>query len=108
MKETKTDDLAAPGGRLTTDEEARGWLLELITTTREARAACDGASSAADMRRLHSRFLVKHGAALGALMTCYRCGLLSDVGYHEMRKEVLDTLTPTVITVVPFTGGKHG
>jgi hypothetical protein len=94
-----------PGYRIDTEDQARNWILELVDGVKEARLQCDimfpgdQAATVRHQKKSYAAFMVKHGSALGALMSLHRVGKISDVCYSELRKIVIDTLIPTVVGV---------
>ena len=86
-----------PGYRLSTEMEAVNWIEELVLGAEQARVACDVAADPEKAVRAYQTFLVKHGSALGSLMALHRAGLLSDVGYNELRARAMRALTPTMV-----------
>jgi hypothetical protein len=88
-----------PGARLHSPDEAHTWVRELLADVRLARAQCDRVLDAKQLKRAYHVYLTKHGAALGSVMALYRCGMLSTEGYHQFRREILATLTSTIVEV---------
>lgn len=92
-----------PDFKITNRDSARRWIMELVHDVKVARLACNVTPVSAklitvgEQKRAERIWLVKHGGALGSLMALYRVGLLDDVAYTELRKEVMATLIPTVI-----------
>jgi len=102
--------------KVDTEAQARNWLVSLVEELRELRAAIDvpieaaellGSESvpierarnmlAAEQRARYGHFRIKYGIATGVLLALHRCRKLSDVAYNELRAEILDTMTPTVV-----------
>jgi len=93
------NDATDPGARLDSPEAAATWMRELIADVRLARAECDRVLDTKQLKRAYHVYLTKHGAALGSTMALYRCGMLSTEGYHQFRREILATLTSTIVEV---------
>lgn len=85
------------------EDQARNWILSLIQEVKERRIACDiyipdGLDSPAEVQRKnYVKFMLAHGQALGALLTLFKCNMISTVMYNELRQQVLATYVPTVI-----------
>jgi hypothetical protein len=93
------------GYRLTSEDEAKNWVISLAGKAREARLDCNVVfpdshqKTVAYQRKAYAAFMMHHGSALGALMALHRCGKISDVAYNEVRQEVMATMAPTVVGV---------
>lgn len=91
---------------LETPEAARNWIMELVHQCEEARRMCDvrvpdnEAASAQLQLKMYRKFLIRHGCALGAVAALFRARRIDAVAYDQLRKRVLDTLTPTVVGAV--------
>ena len=92
-----------PGYRLESEDQIKNWILELVEESVRARDACnvefpgDRMATITHQRKAYAIFMVKHGAALGALLAFHRSGKIGDVLYNEMRERVLATLAPTIV-----------
>jgi hypothetical protein len=92
-----------PGYEITTEQEARNWVIELVDDVESARLSCnvvipdDQAKTVRHQQRAYTKFMVKHGSALGVVMALHRCRKISDVAYNELRQRVIQTLVPTVV-----------
>jgi len=97
-----------PADRLRTEAEAINWVTELLENVRLARMQCDVRIPGDDQttvrmqRQAERTWLLRHGAALGSIAALYRVGLLGDVAYAQLRKQVMETMLPTT------TGGVRG
>ena len=97
-----------PRYRITTEEQARAWVMELVDGVELARNACDEQATTEKQRKLYTTWLTRHGAALGSITALHRCGRLGDVAYEELRQRVMRTMNPTIITATATPGGKRG
>ena len=86
-----------PGYRISTEEEARNWMVELTDNVESARQACDLTTVPREQRKAYNIWVTRHGAALGTLTALHRCGMLSDVAYNELRERVMQTMQPTLV-----------
>jgi hypothetical protein len=93
------NETTAPGFRIETTDAARGWILELVDSVREARFAIDLAIDTATQRKLERIWLVKHGSALGTLTCLHRCDMITATMYDELRTTIMATMIPTVVTL---------
>jgi hypothetical protein len=85
-----------------TEEQALRWAEQMVSDCEVARAACDvplltNAKGTADALRKRERvYLMKHGAALGAIGALLRCQKISPVAYNTLAARVRMTLIGTV------------
>jgi hypothetical protein len=93
-----------PGYRITSEAEARNYVVELVAGVKDARAVCDVQPSADLTRKAWVLWMTRHGAALGALTALHRVGKLGDVAYNELRQQVMATMAPTIIEGGPRVG----
>ncbi len=95
-----------PNYEIRTPEQARNWVLELVDVVKEARLNCnvvipdDKQATARRQQAAFRQFLVKHGLALGALVTLHRTGKIGDVMYNELNDQVISTFQASVVGVV--------
>lgn len=87
--------------RLQSEDEARSWLLELVAKCEGTRCAIDVATSVRQQRKLFCQWMLYQGQALGVVSTLFRCGMISEKAYRELRKRVVETEKPTVIPFLP-------
>ncbi len=82
-------------------EERRNYLHDQVEGCLAARLACDvpvplkGETTATAQTRLWRVFLMRHGAALGALGFALRTEMIDSVTYAKLTNAVRDTLLPT-------------
>ena len=94
-----------PDFPIDTEDQAVQWMLELVVDVQGARFDCDvfypgdKTRTVREQKRAERIWLVKHGGALGTVLALFRCGRLSQQAYDKMRKEILDTMVPTVVGV---------
>lgn len=86
-----------PGYAITTEEEAINWITELIELAETARAECDIQTTASDQRAAYSKFMIRHGSALGTLTALHRCNKINDRTYNEFQQRALNSLAASVI-----------
>jgi len=88
---------------LTSEDQAKNWLLGLVQEAVEARNNCNvffpdpGETLVTTQQKRYRRFLLLHGCTLGVLLALFRCNMISSVCYNELHKKVLNTLVPTII-----------
>ncbi len=91
-------DLPPP---LKTPEERKNYLLEQVENVEGARVLCDvpiplkGETPAAAQQRLYKVFLMRHGAALGALGFALRTQMIEPELYAQLTNRIRATLMPT-------------
>jgi hypothetical protein len=91
-----------PDFEITSEEQARNWILELVEGVEQARRDCnvtfpgDQAATVRFQKRAYTTWMIRHGAALGTLLALYRCRRLNDLAYSELRARVMQTMLPTV------------
>lgn len=92
-----------PSYEIVTMEQAQNWVLELIEGVKSKRAECDirfpnpSQVTKRFQEKAYTNFLIKYGAALGAVMALHRCRKLDDVAYNELRQKIVNLLLPTVV-----------
>ncbi len=97
---TPTLDLPPP---FASPEERLKYLGEQVDHVLAARAACDiavplrGETPKQAQSRLYRVFLMRHGAALGALGLALREGLVTPEQYARFTNAVRETLLPTQV-----------
>lgn len=99
-----------PQTRIETEEEARGFILELIEDMQKWRAACDvpienpTKLAVKNLQRAAWTFLVKQGKVQGALLALLLSGQVGQAFYDEMRQRAELAMVPTVVSA----GGRDG
>lgn len=91
--------------RLRSEDEARAWVLEQVKQCEDTRSAIDLCAGIREQRRLFCRWLMYQGRALGTVTTLFRCGMVSETGYQELRSRVMNTTKPTIVPFVPSVRG---
>lgn len=90
-----------PITKITTEEQARNWVLQLIAEMQYYRQRCDQPlpdnSQVIQKQRDMWTFLEKHGKVIGALQTLMLCGMVSQRCYQELTQAALNTLIPSEI-----------
>ena len=99
--QNETSDPAARLSRLRSEDEARAWVLELIELCERTRRAIDVCGTVREQRALFCRWLMYDGQALGVVSSLFRCGLLSENAYRDLRQRVIETQKPTVVPFFP-------
>jgi hypothetical protein len=94
-----------PDFKIETRAQAIQWMQSLIAELKMARAFCDVVHtdqqfSVRQQRKNERVWLMKHGAALGTLLCLHRCDRLDTVAYNDMRKEIMETMQPTIVGAV--------
>lgn len=88
---------------LTSEDQCKNWLLELVGETINARIACNilipdpNEQLVVTQRKNYNRFMLLHGCCLGVLITLFKCDKIATMCYTELHKEIMNTLIPTVI-----------
>jgi hypothetical protein len=96
------------GEQIETEDQARNWILELVTDMKYWRMECDVSfPSAPDKTTQYQRracwtFLTKQGKVVGALQALLLVGKISERCYAELNQQAINTLAPTVV------GNTHG
>ena len=94
-------EISAELSPITNKEEAIRWVEELTAKARHARVACnisfpESQEKTADhQRKSYQQFLVRHGSAMGALVSMLRAGLIDALAYQQLRQQNLNMLLPT-------------
>lgn len=82
-------------------DDALQWATSMVVDVETARGLCntalphEGSRSVRDQQRAERAYLMKHGAALGALGALLRCEVISTIAYHQLTDRVRATLTAT-------------
>ena len=96
-------DLLEVHEQIETEAQAISFMEELVRGVKDSRISCniafpgDQSKTVGHQRKAYYVYLVKHGAALGALTTLHRCGKLGIVAYNTFREQVMGTLIATVV-----------
>lgn len=91
---------------ITTEEEARKFIMEMVEILESTRDDCnvtiptDPQLSAKLQRKAWSNWMIRYGQALGSLTTLMHCRKLNDVAYNELRERVMRTAVPTQVGLV--------
>jgi len=93
------------GPPIETEEQAKNWVLLLVTELESIRHQCDivtvnsGANpgSVRMVRQMFIHWLMKRGESLGVLQAAKRFSKISDETYTNLRERILATQVPTVI-----------
>lgn len=101
---TETKHAVPQLARLQSEDEARAWVLELVSKCEDTRRAIDVASTVRQQRKLFCQWMLYQGQALGVVATLLRCGMTSEQGYRELRKRVIETEKPTIVPFIPTLG----
>ena len=89
-------DAPVLGPKLSTEDEARNWVMEIVAEVESHRQACDFAITVGEQRKAFMRWMIKRGEALGVLQAAWRFDRMSDAVYDGLRTRVLATQVPTV------------
>lgn len=91
------------GFEITTEDQARNWILEQLGALETVRAGCnhviagDKQATVKFQQSAYRKFITKHGGVLGMLAVLYRCGKLGMPAYDMLRTQTMALLGPSLI-----------
>jgi len=84
------------GAPIDSEEQARDWVMRLVTELETERRRIDLILDVVGQRRALDQYRIRFGNALGVLVALQRCRKIGDVAYNGLRERVMQTATPTV------------
>ena len=104
MDTLNVGDQSLHRGEIRTEEQARAWVMGLVTEMLDYRQRCDipipdkNQHLIREQQRNMWTFLTKQGQVVGALKALKLVGMISDRGYQELMQKAVNTLIPSVVS----------
>ena len=90
------EQVTSPGERITSDDQLKNWLLDLVSRVKEARARADLAQSPTEQRKWFQSTLLRYGSAKGALDAAYRLGRVEEPFHSTCSMQAIAALSVKV------------